>query len=63
MVKNVKVMYIIDLRSHVITKCGTVSDEILGILTACIKQIYLLGVTCRVSDRKTLSKENVSFNI
>ena len=32
MVKNVKVMYIIDLRSHVITKCGTVNDEILGIL-------------------------------
>ena len=32
MVKNVKVIYIIDLRSHVITKCGTVSDEIFGVL-------------------------------
>ena len=30
-------------------------------ITACIKQIYLLGVTCRLSDRKKLSKENVSF--
>ena len=30
-------------------------------ITACTKQIYLLGVTCRVSDRKALSKENVSF--
>ena len=30
-------------------------------ITACIKQIYLLGVTCRVSDRKKLSTESVSF--
>ena len=30
-------------------------------VTACVKQICVLGVICRVSDRKTLSNENVGF--
>ena len=30
-------------------------------ITACVKQICVLGVICRVSDRKTLSNENVCF--
>ena len=32
-----------------------------GKITACVKQICVLGVICRVSDRKTLSNENVCF--
>ena len=30
-------------------------------ITACVKQICVLGVICRVSDRKTFSNENVCF--
>ena len=30
-------------------------------ITACVKQICVLGVICRVLDRKTLSNENVCF--
>ena len=63
MVKNVNGICIIDLRSHVIARRGNVSDEILvyNKITACGKQICVLGVICRVSDRKTLSNENVCF--
>ena len=30
-------------------------------ITACFKQIYLLGVICKVSNRKTLPGETLSF--
>ena len=30
-------------------------------ITACVKQICLLGVICKVSNRKTLSGENFAF--
>ena len=30
-------------------------------ITACVKQIYLLGVICKVSNRKTLSGETFCF--
>ena len=32
-----------------------------GKITACVKQICLLGVVCKVSDRKTLSGEKFCF--
>ena len=32
-----------------------------GKITACVKLIYLPGVTCKVSKRKTLSGETFCF--
>ena len=51
--------YIFDLRSHVIAKRGNKSEEIWvhDKITAYAKEIVLLGVVCKVSNRKTLSGE------
>ena len=48
--KNVNDSYIFDLRSHVIAKRGSSSEEIAGDdkITACGKEICLLDVVCKV---------------
>ena len=56
-VKNVKIVYVFDWRLHVIAKCGNVNDKI----TASVKQICLLGVICKVWERKTLTNEKFCY--
>ena len=58
-VKNVNVIYVFDWRSHVFESVVMLTTKFLldDKITACIKQICLLGVICKVSDRKTLTNE------
>ena len=61
--KNVNICYNFDLKSHVIPKRVTVTKKSLAgdKITACVKQICLLGVICKVSNRKTLSGKTLCF--
>ena len=62
--KNVNDSYIFDLRSYVIAKHSDGSEEIAGRrkkITACVKQLCLWGVICKVSIRKTSSGETFCF--
>ena len=62
--KNVNVSHIFDLRSLVIAKCDNGSKKKLledDKITACVKQISLLGVIHKVLNRKTLSGETFCF--
>ena len=58
-VKNVNVIYVFDWRSHVFESVVMLTTKVLldDKITACIKKICLLGVICKVSDRKTLTSE------
>ena len=58
-VKNVNVIYVFDWRSHVFESVVMLTTKFLldDKITACVKQICLLGVICKVSDRKTLTNE------
>ena len=51
--KKVNVSYTFDLRSHVIAKCGNQAKKLLvdDKITACDRQICLLGIICKVSNR------------
>ena len=59
--KNVNGSYVIDLQSHVIAKCTAKKSLADYKITACVKEIYLLGVVYKVLNRKTLSGETFCF--
>ena len=57
---NVNGSYIFRLPSHDIAKHGNTGVKKLLVddkITACVKEICLLDVVCKVSNRKTLSGE------
>ena len=60
---NVNVSYIFYLGSQVNENAAMVAKKLLADdkITACFKQIYILGVICKVSNRKTLSGETFFF--
>ena len=61
--KNINDSCIFDLQWRVIAVCGSSSEEIVGRwqITAFVKEICLLGVVCKVLNRKTLSGETFCY--
>ena len=61
--KNVNICYNFDLSRMSFQSAATVAKKSLAgdKITACVKQICLLGVICKVSNRKTLSGKTLCF--
>ena len=60
-VKNVKIIYVFDWRSHVIAKCGNVNDKIfVRWQNNCFCQTNMSPI-CKVWDRKTLTNEKFCY--
>ena len=60
-VKNVKIIYVFDWRSLQSVAMLTTKFLLDDKITASVKQICLLGVICKVWDRKTLTNEKFCY--